>query len=332
MDDEVSQPPVAPAAEQDVEFDQAKIDEMLGLSSAATFEMTSGVRAIIDSALISHERLPMLEVVFDRMIRLLTASLRNLTSDQVDVTLASFTSIRFGDYLNTIPLPALLGIVKADPWDNYAMLTVDTGLSYTMVDVLLGNKGSKPAPVEGRPYSTIERGIIENVMKLFLEDLRQAFGSLLPVKFSLERMETNPRFVVISRAGNAAILAKLKVDVDNKGGLIDVLLPYATLEPIHHLLRQSFLGEKFGRDPLWEEHLAQEIMSAEIEISAVLDQSMPLRDIMSLAVGDTINLDIKPSMPVTLKCQNISVSQGKLGRVRENLAIRLQSPISAFHE
>lgn len=331
MDQDATYMPPA-EADQDVAFDQAKIDEMLGLSSAVSFEMTSGVRAIIDSALISHERLPMLEVVFDRLIRLLTASLRNLTSDQVDVTLASFTSIRFGDYLNTIPLPALLGIVKADPWDNYAMLTVDTGLAYTLVDVLLGNKGSKPAPVEGRPYSTIERGIIENVMKLFLEDLKQAFGPLLPVKFSLERLETNPRFVVISRAGNAAILAKLKVDVDNKGGLIDVLLPYATLEPIHHLLRQSFLGEKFGRDPLWEEHLAEEIMAAEIEISAVLDQTMPLKDIMSLAVGDTIKLDMKPTAPVTLKCQNISVSQGVLGHVRDNLAVRLKSPISAFHE
>lgn len=313
----------------DAEFDQAKIDELLGLTNNSNLDDNrSGIRAIIDSGLISHERLPMLEVALDRMIRLLTISLRNFTSDHVEVSLDTFTSIRFGDYLDSIPLPALVAIFKADPWDNYALLTVNPGLAYTMIDVLLGNKGARPTPVEGRPYTTIERGIIENLMKIFLADLQRAFGPLVPVVFSIDRVETNPRFVAISRAGNAAVIAKLRVELDNKGGTIEVLLPYATLEPIHDLLRQGFLGEKFGRDPLWEQHLAQEILSAEVEISAVLyDQPLPLKDIMSLEVGDTINLDIKPSAPVVLKCHDISISHGKLGHVRQKLAVKLAGPV-----
>lgn len=317
---------------EDTEFDQAKIDELLGLNNNSNqADARSGIRAIIDSGLISHERLPMLEVALDRMVRLLTTSLRNFTSDHVEVSLDTFTSIRFGDYLESIPLPALVAIFKADPWDNYALLTVNSGLAYTMIDVLLGNKGSRPTPIEGRPYTTIERGIIENLMNIFLADLQRAFGPLVPVAFSIDRVETNPRFVAISRAGNAAIIAKLRVEVDNRGGTIEVLLPYATLEPIHDLLRQGFLGEKFGRDPLWEQHLAQEIMSAEVEISAVLfNQSLPLKSIMTLEIGDTINLDIKPNSPVILKCHDISVSHGQLGHVREHLAIKLASPVTGM--
>ena len=41
-----------------------------------------------------------------------------------------------------------------------------------------------------------------------------------------------------------------------------MLLPYATIEPIRNVLLQMFMGEKFGRDPIWEGHLATEIGNA----------------------------------------------------------------------
>src|SRR5262250_2112330 len=91
-------------------LNQEEIDSLLGFSLAdITLNDNSGIRAIIDSAMVSYERLPMLEIVFDRLVRLMTTSLRNFTSDNVEVSLDRITSVRFGDYLNSIPLPAILG-------------------------------------------------------------------------------------------------------------------------------------------------------------------------------------------------------------------------------
>src|SRR5712692_11568595 len=102
----------------------------------------------------------MLEVVFDRLVRLMTTSLRNFTSDNVEVSVDNVTSIRFGDYLNSIPLPAMLSVFKAEEWDNYALLIVDSSLIYSIVDVLLGGRrGTGAMRVEGRPYTTIERNL-----------------------------------------------------------------------------------------------------------------------------------------------------------------------------
>src|SRR3954466_12039623 len=90
-------------------LNQEEIDSLLGFDgNSDQIQDKSGVRAIINSALVSYERLPMLEIVFDRLVRLMTTSLRNFTSDNVEVSLDSITSIRFGDYLNSIPLPAIL--------------------------------------------------------------------------------------------------------------------------------------------------------------------------------------------------------------------------------
>ena len=93
---------------------QEEIDNLLGFSVGEVhLDENSGIRAIIDSAMVSYERLPMLEIVFDRLVRLMTTSLRNFTSDNVEVSLDRITAVRFGDYMNSIPLPAVLCVFKA---------------------------------------------------------------------------------------------------------------------------------------------------------------------------------------------------------------------------
>jgi flagellar motor switch protein FliM len=64
----------------------------------------AGIQAIVNSALVSYERLPMLEVICDRLVRMLSTSLRNFTSDSVEVTLDSISATRFGDYLKLYSL------------------------------------------------------------------------------------------------------------------------------------------------------------------------------------------------------------------------------------
>src|SRR3954454_4335168 len=137
---------------------QEEIDSLLGFSlSDISLNDNSGIRAIIDSAMVSYERLPMLEIVLDRLVRLMTTSLRNFTSDNVEVSLDRITSVRFGDYLNSIPLPAILTVFKAEEWDNFGLATVDSSLIYSMIDVLLGGRrGQTSLRIEGRPYTTTE--------------------------------------------------------------------------------------------------------------------------------------------------------------------------------
>lgn len=129
----------APAREATRVLNQDEIDSLLGFDEEGDDAgERAGIQAILSSALVSYERLPMLEVVFDRLVRLMSTSLRNFTSDNVEVSLDNIASIRFGDYLNSIPLPAMLSVFKAEEWDNYGLITVDSSLIYSIVDVLLG--------------------------------------------------------------------------------------------------------------------------------------------------------------------------------------------------
>jgi flagellar motor switch protein FliM len=311
-------------------LNQDEIDSLLGFSPAELGASgQTGLRAIVDSAMVSYERLPMLEIVFDRLVRLLTTSLRNFFSDNVEVSLADISSVRFGDYINSIPLPAILAVFKAEQWDNFGLLMVDSSLTYSVIDVLLGGRRSPSSTrIDGRPYSSIETSLVRRMLDVVLADSEHAFRPLSPVNFSIDRIETNPRFASISRPANAAILIQLRLDMEGRGGTIEILLPYATIEPIRELLLQSFMGEKFGRDPIWEGHLATEIWQARTDIEAILYEArLPLRQMMALQVGDTLMFDAGPDAPVTLRSGEIVLSEGRIGRMGERVAVRVTRPL-----
>src|SRR5258708_14044587 len=94
------------------------------------------------------------------------------------------------------------------------------------------------------------------MVSVVLSDLSAACDPLSPVNFRFERLETNPRFATIARPANAAVLARLRVDMEDRGGPLELLIPYPTLEPVRELLLQMFLGQQFGRHSTWEAHLA----------------------------------------------------------------------------
>ncbi|MDR3514847.1 MAG: flagellar motor switch protein FliM [Azospirillaceae bacterium] len=317
----------APAGGSTRVLNQDEIDSLLGFDKDGSGDGdSSGIMALVNSALVNYERLPMLEVVFDRLVRMMSTSLRNFTSDNVEVSLDQISSVRFGDYLNSIPLPAMLAVAKAEEWDNYCLMVVDSALIYSIVDVLLGGRrGTAAMRIEGRPYTTIERNLVERMVHVVLSDLSAAFDPLSPVTIRFDRLETNPRFATIARPANAAVLAKLRIDMEDRGGRLELLIPYATLEPVRELLLQMFMGEKFGRDSIWETHLASELWLTDVQISAVLDEiTLTLHDVLEWKVGTRILLNASPEDMVELRCGDVSMFEGRMGRKGGHIAVRIE--------
>lgn len=310
-------------------LNQEEIDSLLGFDDDMGGGENSGVMALINSAMVNYERLPMLDIVFDRLVRLMSTSLRNLTSDNVEVSLDQVSTVRFGDYMNSIPLPAMLSVFKAEEWDNHGLMVTDSALIYSIVDVLLGGRKGTPAiRIEGRPYTTIETKLVERMVQVTLSDLSSAFDPLSPVSFGLDRMETNPRFATITQAGNACVLARLRIDMGDRGGRVEVIIPYATLEPIRELLLQMFMGEKFGRDSIWENHLTQELHQTEVQLQAILGEKvLPLHDLLKWKVGTQIVFNTFIDDELELRCGNVPMFRGPTGQKLGNIAVQIDKYI-----
>jgi flagellar motor switch protein FliM len=324
------EPPIASVGGADV-FNQADIDALFGFDASMAPARKSGLKAVIESNVVSHEKLPMLEVVCDRMVRTFSTAMRNLTSDAIDVSFEDLSSIRFGEFINRIALPAMIGVFHVREWENYGLITVESNLIYAIVDTLLGGRrgGADAMRIEGRAFTTIETNLVAKMAQVALNEMSAAFEPIAPVEMTLERMETSPRFAAIATPTNVAAVATFRIDMEGRGGEFSILLPYATLEPVRDKLIQRFMGEKLGRDSMWENHIAGELRKTEVSLDVVLGvKTLPLAEVTALAVGQTIVLGTGADDPLELHCGGIPLGRAQIGQRSNNIAVKVMTQLS----
>ncbi|MCE2992855.1 MAG: flagellar motor switch protein FliM [Alphaproteobacteria bacterium] len=314
------------------DIDQNQVDDIFGdaLASSSNDIVQTGINAILGQNSASAGRLPMLEIIFDRFVRIVSSSLRGFTSFTVDVEVLQTKVTKFGEYMDRLPIPSMISIFKAIELDNFGLVVVDSPLTYSLIDILFGGRKVDPLlKVEGRPYTSIEQGIIDNIVELFLNDLSTAFDHVMPITFQPERLESNPKFASIARPEDVIVILKLSVKMENRFGKIDLVLPFSMLEPIKKQLSKSFLGKQGSKDPIWVQHLESEVSNSKIVLDVVLNGiTSNVRNIAALKVGDTIILDKTPEDELYLIVNNIRISSGKLGKVDDNVALMLSSDIN----
>ncbi len=308
----------------DAALGQSEIDDLFGISASDEAPI-EGIYALLNSQYIRHRRLPVLEACFDRLVHALSKSLRNLTAGDIELSLADSNTVRFGNYIEEVPLPALISIFKVVEWADYGLINIDSGLIYSLIDVMLGGRrATSSLSVETRSFTAIESKLIERMILTTLEDMSAAFKPLSDVTFQLERMEANPTLVDIASPSNLAIIFTIDVNFSDRGGQIEILIPYATLEPMRDLLDQMFTGEKFGNDSIWEAHLTGQMLRADVDLEVTFGHQMvPLSKILSLEVGSTLTLRNKPGDPVTLRCGETAIMNADVGRIGDNIAVQI---------
>ncbi|NIE79483.1 flagellar motor switch protein FliM [Asaia sp. As-1742] len=309
-------------------LDQSEIDNLLGGAFSDLPERhETGMERVIRAGFVAYERMPMLEIVLDRLVRLLTTGLRNFTNDNVEITTEYTRSMCFGDYVNSVPSSSLFCVFKAVQWENYGLLVIDSALAYSIIDILMGGpRGKGHSGTEGRPHTAIERTLIEKLMNLTLRELSVAFSPVCEIDLIFERLEVSSRFAAIARASNAVVTSKMHIDMEDRTGNMDLVIPYATLEPVRDLLSQQFMGERFGRDSVWENHLISEIMETNAEILAVLEeQTVSLSTLLTMKPGMQLVFPhkVKNTLPVTLQCNQTTLFEGHLGQSGGKAAVKI---------
>jgi len=104
------------------------------------------------------------------------------------------------------------------------------------------------------------------------------------------------------------------------------------LEPVREILLQMFMGEKFGRDSIWENHLASELWLTDVDVHAVMGETvMPLRDVLNWKVGTRLDFMTTPQSSVELRCGDVPIFAGKMGQKSQHVAIKIHDRLIKVH-
>lgn len=283
-----------------------------------SYDLTSQDRII-------RGRLPQLEVIYEKFMRSFRVSLSSALRKIASLTLASTDFLKFGEFINTLPMPTCMSVLRFSNLRGSALLVIESKLAYALVDSFFGGADRPYTKIEGKDFTQIELSIVRKVVDLAIEDLENAWSSVEKIGASFVRTEVNPQFVGIVPPTDVVIATTFDVELENANGTITVVIPYATIEPIKQKLSSGFQVESDQTDKkIWTSIIRDQLMETELNIRVDLGESeITLRELMDLKVGDVIPLDQDSSAEFNIQVENVKKFKGFYGIHHGTVAVQV---------
>ncbi len=276
----------------------------------------------------SKEHLRTLEIIFEHYGRLLYTNLPAYLRKTVSVEVVNSEAVVYSEFSNALSNPVLLGIVDATPLNGKIVMELGTNLGYAIIDRMLG--GSGVSMEKKRDFSEIEIIIIERILSICVDLLREPWQNVVNIAPRLERIETNPQFAQLISPQEMISIITLSIKIGDVEGLMNILLPFTTLEDVMDKLNTKywFSTMKEKDENTYEEAIEALISRAEIPIRAVLgNSSITVNDFVNLQKGDIIKLDKEVGKELDIFVANIKKFKALPGSSNDNYAVRVTSII-----
>ena len=276
----------------------------------------------------SKEHLRTLEIIFEHYGRLISTNLPVILRKNAQVTVASSETVTFSEFTNALSNPSILGIVGVEPLGGNIIIDLATNIAFSMIDRMLGGEGT---PLDKtREFSDIEISILQKIMVMFTQLLRDPWKNVLEVSPVLTRLETNPQFAQIIAPGEMIAVVTLNIKIGDVEGFMNMCLPFITLEDVMDRLNTKFWYSTMqeNKDEDSKENIEAMLKRVIIPVKAVLGTSkISVCDFMNLQVGDCIRLDAKVDSDMNIFVGNIKKFTALPGASDDQYAVRVTSVI-----
>jgi len=276
----------------------------------------------------SKEHLRTLEIIFEHYSRLISTNLPVYLRKNVQVAVASSETVTYNEFTNALSNPVILGIINFAPLNGTIIMDLATNLGYAMLDRMLGGSG---APLEkSRDFSEIELTIIEKILVMFTQLLRDPWRNVIDISPVLQRLETNPQFAQVIAPSDMIAIVTLNIKIGDVEGFMNICLPFFTLEDVMDRLNTKYWYSSMqeNHDENYEAYIESLIRRVDIPIKAVLGKSsISVNDFLNLQVGDCIRLDSRVEDDMSIYVGNIKKFTALPGTEKETYAVRITSVI-----
>ena len=295
-----------------IETDQA--DDVTGVTA---YDLTSQEKIIAG-------RLPTLDIINQMFSRLFRQSFSGMIRKAVEVNAVSTDTVKFGEFLRSLPSPSSLHIFRMEPLRGHGLMIVESKLVSAIVDTFFGGSTTKEEVIKDRDFSGIEVRMTKNVVAAALEDLAKAWKPVHEVHTNYVRSEVNPQFAAIVPPTDIVLVIVFEIDLEFTSGSVTISIPYAAIEPIMPKLKATFQSEEQQVDRVWVSRVREEMLTTEVEVVAELGvtEVTPER-FRKWKVGDTIMLGNDTTDPLVVKVQGMPKVKGFPGVSRGLKAIQV---------
>lgn len=292
-------------------------DEPLMDGSTRTYDFTQQDRIV-------RGRLPTLEMVNERFARFFRAGMFNVLRKSCEVSVLGVKMVKFAEYVHGLALPSNLNLIRVKPLRGTALAVFEPRLVFTVIDNYFGGDGRFHARIEGRDFTATESRVIQIMLDELFKAMTEAWAPVLALEFEYLNSEINPQFANIVSPTETVVVSRFHVEMDGGGGDINLTLPYAMVEPIRTLLDAGVQSDRNDRDDRFGEHLRDELLDAEVELSSLLlETQLSIGEFLQLRPGDVIPVQL-PEL-TTVFAEDVPIFRGLFGQSNGRNAVRFHS-------
>lgn len=270
-------------------------------------------------------RMPTLEMINERFARLFRTSLFNMLRRSPEISVGPVQMSKFAEYVHSLKVPTNLNLVHIKPLRGSGLFIIDPTLVFAVVDNFFGGTG-RYAKIEGREFTATEYRIIHMLLKCAFADIKEAWSHVFNLDFEYLNSEINPHFANIVSPTEIVVITTFHIELEGGGGDLHITMPYSMIEPLREVLDAGVQSDRVERDERWMQSLKEEIVDADVELSAWLGTArVTLGELINLKPGDVIQTDFNGK--ATLLAEDVPIFKGTFGASRGQQAVKLETRI-----
>lgn len=277
----------------------------------------------------SKDQIRTVQMMHETFARLTTTALSAKLRAMVQVHVTSVDQLTYEEFIRSIPNPTTLALINMDPLKGNAILEIDPSITFTIIDRLFGGLGEHYKV--NRELTDIEIAVVEGVIVHVLGNLREAWATVIDLRPRLGNIETNPQFAQIVPPNEMVMLITLETKIGENEGMMNLCIPYITIEPIIAKLSAQywFSSIRRGESEQNKSTIQGRLEAVEVEISVEIGEvTLSFSEIMEMKKGQIIklgNTTIRDDF--TFKVGDRPKFKCRPGRVGSHLAVQIGESI-----
>ncbi|WP_017753763.1 flagellar motor switch protein FliM [Calidifontibacillus oryziterrae] len=276
----------------------------------------------------SKDQIRSLSRIHENFARLLTTYFSAQLRTYVHISVASVDQIPYEEFIRSIPKMTILNVFEVPPLEGRLLIEVNPNIAYAMMDRVLGGKGISINKVEN--LTEIETRVMSNLFERAVENLQEAWASVVEIDPILTDFEVNPQFLQMVSPNETVVVISLNTTIGETSGMINICLPHVVLEPIIPKLSAHYWMQNIKKERLPEEIslLERRIKKADLPVQAILGEAkITVHEFLNLNIGDVVQLDQLVERPLTIRVADHPKFIGQPGKLKNKIAIQILEKI-----
>lgn len=278
---------------------------------------------------VGKEQMRALQTMHEGFGRNFGAALSALLRTIVEVKLTSVDQLTYSEFVFSLENPTCFNLINAEPLEGQLILDMNPSVLFPIIDRLLGGSTASAAPAR-RPLTEIELRLVSRITGLFLNEMQHAWENVLRLDLSVDRVESNPQLVQIIPANEVVILVSFELTVGDTRGMVNLCIPFNSIERISHKLTSNSWISYSKRPPTAEsmQLVSERISDAPLEVVVELaDTKITTADLIGLRVGDIIASEKDIQEPLVVSVEGLPKYEARAGQFKGRKAIEILRPV-----